>query len=245
MMRLCTIVLTCIFCLPATPLVGTSYAVIAQFGHYTPTTVKATYKLYKAGIWIGTIEEQFTRVGDHYKIVSETETAGPLRLLLRDQLTITSEGTVDAGGLRPNNYQFTRRDDQKKNISAVFDWNEHQIISHHAGDSEKFDLPASTQDRISAMYQFMFSSPRTKEVSLRMSQGKKAELYNYRKQGEPVLTVNKQNIPTVYYARDAKEGESRAHLWLAKTKYYLPVKIVFEEANGASVEQMLVTLHTE
>ena len=245
MMRLRVIVFACVFCWSAISLLGTSHAAIAQLGHDTPTTIKATYKLYKAGIWIGTIEERFTRDGDNYKIVSETETAGPLRLFLRDQLTITSEGTVDAAGLKPHRYQFTRREDQKKNISSIFDWSEHQIISRHAGEREKFDLPAGTQDRISAMYQFMFSSPRTIEVSQRMSQGRKAELYNYRKQGEPVLTVNNENIPTVYYARVEKEGESRAHLWLAKTKYYLPVKIVFEEANGASVEQMLVTLHTE
>ena len=244
-MRFFALTLTCIFCLPAPPLAGSAHAGISQVGRDTPTTVKATYKLYKAGIWIGTTEERFTRNGDHYKIVSETETAGPLRLFLRDQLTITSEGTVDAGGLKPNVYQFTRRNDQKKNISAVFDWSGHVIVSRHAGESEKFDLPAATQDRISAMYQFMFSIPRTIEVSQRMSQGRKAELYNYRRLGEPVLTVNNENIPTVYYARVEKEGESRAHLWLAKTKYYLPVKIVFEEANGASIEQLLVMLQTE
>ena len=74
------------------------------------------------------------------------------------------------------------------------------------------------------MYQFMFNIPRTSEVSVWMTQGKKAELYHYRKIGEPVLTVNDESIPTVYYARNAKDGESRAHLWLAKEKYYLPVR---------------------
>ena len=218
---------------------------MAEANEATPTTVKATYKVYKAGIWVGTIDEQFSRDGDHYKIVSATETAGPLRLFLRDTLTVTSEGTIGAAGLKPDSYQFARRNDQKKNISAVFDWDQHQIASRHNGESETFDLPDGTQDRISAMYQFMFSIPRTAEVSVWMSQGKQAELYRYQKIGEPMLTLNKENIPTVYYAREAKAGESRAHLWLAKSKYYLPVKIMFEDPHGASLEQLLVSLHAE
>ena len=230
--------------------IAIAIAVCASMAHAagsTPTQVKATYKIYKAGIWIGTIEEQFARDGENYKLVSETETAGPLRLFLRDHLTVTSEGTVTADGLKPTSYQFMRRNDQKKNISAVFDWDKRRIVSYHTGDSEIFDLPSGTQDRLSAMYQFMFSIPRTPEVSMWMSQGKKAELYRYRKRGEPTLTVNKESIPTVYYAREAKDGESRVHLWLAtaKGKYFLPVKIVFEDENGESLEQMLVSLHAE
>lgn len=217
----------------------------AQINAAAPTLVKASYRIFKAGIWIGTIDEQFTRDGDKYKIVSETETAGPLRLFLRDTLTVSSEGTIDAGGLKPRSYQFTRRNEQKKNISSVFDWDKQQIVARHSGTSETFDLPMGTQDRLSTMYQFMFSVPRTAVVSMWMSQGKQAEFYRYGKLGEPVLVLNNENIPTVYYAREAKAGESKAQLWLAKSKSYLPVKIVFEDPHGASLEQVLVSLHIE
>ena len=210
----------------------------------TPLMVKASYRIYKAGLFIGTVDEQFTRDGDNYRIVSQTETAGPLRIFIRDQLTITSEGVVGSSGLKPARYQFVRRDDQKKNISSEFDWNKQQIISRHAAETETFDLPAGTQDRISAMYQFMFIRPTASEVTVWMSQGKKAEFYRYRKQGEAILTVDGESMPTVYYARDVKAGESKAHLWLAKEKYFLPVKIVFEEGNGSTLEQMLVSIQT-
>ncbi len=236
-----------IFILAAHLLVTVATAALAEAADSTPTLVKSTYKVYKSGVWIGTIEEQFSRDGDNYKLVSDTETAGPLRLFLRDQLKVTSEGTIDSGGLRPNSYHFTRRNNQKKNISAVFDWSKRQILSHHADEDEIFDLPASTQDRVSAMYQFMFNVPRAAEVSLWMSQGKTAELYRYRKMGAPTLLINKESIPTVYYAREAAAGESKVHLWLGtgKDKYYLPVKIVFEDEHGASLEQILVSLYTE
>ena len=229
---------------------ATSFAIpagipLARADQAAPTSVRASYKVYKAGIWIGTVEEQFSREGDHYKIVSTTDTAGPLRIFLRDRLTVTSEGTVSRAGLKPNSYEFTRRDNQKKNISAAYDWDKQQIHSHHSGEDEVFDLPMGTQDRASAMYQFMFNIPRSTEVSLWMSQGKKAEQYRYLKIDEPVLTINNELFATVYYARDARQGESKAHLWLAKDRYYLPVKIVFEDAHGASLEQLLVALHTE
>lgn len=245
MLRLLAKILTAIYLLSATHFAISAEVAVELSGHTTPTTVKASYKVYKAGLLIGMIEEQFSRDGDNYKIVSTTETVGPLRLFLHDKLTVTSEGTIIAAGLKPNSYQFTRRDGQKKNISAEFNWAKHQIVSHHNDENEVFDLPAGTQDRLSAMYQFIFSIPRTSEVSLWMSQGKKAEQYRYLKLGEPVLALNNEPIPTVYYARDAKQGESKVHLWLAKGKHYLPVKIVFEDANGGSLEQVLVALYTE
>lgn len=246
-MRLHTRIFAVILSVPAMLFAGAVFAATTTTTPTSPTLVKATYKVYKAGIWIGTIEEQFDREGDSYKIVSETDTAGPLRLFLRDRLTVTSKGTIGADGLKPGSYQFARRNDQKKNISSVFDWDKHQIVSQHSGDSEVFELPAGTQDRLSALYQFMFSIPRTPEVILWMSQGKKVEQYRYRKIGEPALTINNESIATVYYVRDAKPGESKAHLWLGtgKGKYYLPVRIVFEDEHGGSFEQLLVSLHTE
>ena len=222
-----------------------AHLAMAQVIEAAPKLVTATYKVYKAGIWIGTIDERFTRDGEHYKIVSATETAGPLRLFLRDTLTVTSEGTIGAGGLKPDNYQFARHNDRKKNISAAFDWDVHQIASRHNDESETFKLPEGTQDRISAMYQFMFNIPRATEVNVWMTQGKQAEQYRYRKVGEPLLTLNKESFATVYCAREAKQGEAKVHLWLAKEKYFLPIKIVFEDANGGSLEQVLVALHTE
>ena len=210
-----------------------------------PTQVLAYYKIYKSGILIGTVDEQFTRDGDRYRIVSTTQTAGALAWLLRDRLTITSDGRIGSAGLEPALYEFRREKNQAKNLSASFDWDKKQIISRHEGKTENFELPAGTLDRVSAMYQFMFKEPRTSEVITWMSQGKKAEQYRYMKQGEPVMTIGETRYPTVHYARETKPGESRAQLWLAKDRYFIPVKMVFEDSHGIALEQSLVTLHVE
>jgi hypothetical protein len=210
-----------------------------------PSDVKAQYKIYKSGILIGNVSEHFTSTGDRYRIVSATQTAGALAWLLRDRLTITSEGRIGSTGLEPAQYEFRREKDQAKNLTAIFDWDRQQIVSQHDGKSENFDLPRGTLDRVSAMYQFMFNAPKTPEVLTWMSQGKKAERYVYRKQGEPVLTIGGTRYPTVHYAREAQPGESHAELWLAKNMHYLPVRMVFEDSHGLALEQSLVSLTTE
>jgi hypothetical protein len=74
-----------------------------------------------------------------------------------------------------------------------------------------------------------------------MSQGKKAEQYRYRRVGEDVVRVGGRDLATVRFAREAKAGESKAELWLARDFNYLPTKMVFEDTNGLVLEQTLVS----
>ena len=210
-----------------------------------PTHVRAQYKIIKAGITIGNVEEVFTRTGEEYKITSITQTSGPLAWILRDRLTITSAGRIGSSGIEPALYEFKRQRDSRKNLSSRFDWEKGKILCDHEGQIEPFDLPRGTLDRVSAMYQFMFNAPRTAEVLVRMSQGKQSEQYRYVKQGEPSVKIGDSEYATVHYVRDAKPGESRAELWLAKDRHYLPVRMVFEDSHGISLEQSLVTLDIE
>lgn len=210
-----------------------------------PTKVWATYKIYKGSFLLGTVEEQFSREGDRYRIVSITQTAGAIAWLLNDRLTVTSEGRIGEAGLEPARYEFKREKNQAKNLVAQFDWEKKQIISQHDGKTEVFDLPVGTQDRVSAMYQFMFKPPQTAEVISWMSQGKKAEQYHYLKQGEPVVSIGDSRFPSVHYARETKPGESRAQLWLAKDRNHIPVRMAFEDSHGIALEQSLVSLRVQ
>ncbi len=214
-----------------------------------PTSVKATYKIYKAGILLGTVEEKFERVGDkgdRYKITSDTRSDGALSLFLKDQLTYASEGRITANGLVPTLFSSVRKSDASRNFTARFDWDKNEIVREHLSDGKKetetFPLPAGTQDRVSSMYQFMQSVPRSQTITAWMSQGKHSEQYVYVKQDEPTLTTRAGEFETVHYARDAKPGESKAQLWLAKSKNYLPVRMIFEDSRGMSLEQSLVEL---
>jgi hypothetical protein len=211
----------------------------------SPQAVTLEYRISKSGIAIGNVNESFTRTDDTYRIVSETRTAGPLKFLLKDKLTIVSVGRIGALGLSPTRYEFRRERDQHKNIDAEFDWNARQIVSRQSSTTENFELPEGTLDRVSAMYQFMFAAPATDTVTAWMSQGKKAEQYRYHKVGDETIHLAGRSFATVRYAREVKAGEAKAELWLAKNYRHLPVKMVFVDRNGMSLEQTLVALTLE
>lgn len=211
----------------------------------SPTQIIAHYRIHKSGILIGTVEERFTRDGDTYRIVSETHTAGALKWLLDDQVTLSSEGKIGSAGLEPARYELKRRNDPTKNISATFEHARRQIVSYHHNKTELFALPPGTLDRISAIYQFVIVAPLTPEVTFWMSQGKEAEQYHYRKQGEPVIKIGDNTYPTVHYVRESKQSRSQAQLWLAKNQHFMPVRILFEDSHGISLEQTLVDLKTQ
>lgn len=210
-----------------------------------PTQIVAHYKIYKSGIYIGAVEEKFTRAGDDYQIISETQTAGALKWLLRDQVTLRAEGKIGLHSLEPTRYELKRQNDKSKNISATFERGTSRIVSLHHNKTEFFELPAGTLDRISAIYQFMFEPPVAPLVTFWMSRGKEAEQYRYRKQGEPFIKVGDTTYPTVHYAREAAPGRPQAQLWLAKNHYFLPVRMIFEDSHGMSLEQTLVDLRAQ
>ena len=210
-----------------------------------PTSITAHYKIYKSGFTIGTVEEKFTRSGDAYKVVSETQTAGALKWILRDQVTLTSTGRVGPHGLEPGAYDLKRQGDASKNVSAIFDRNKNKIFSRHHDRNEVFDLPPGTLDRISAMYQFAFDTPPPSEVTFWMSQGKEAEQYRYRKEDEEEIKIGDTSYATVHYVRVAEAGKAKAELWLAKNQNYLPIRMIFEDSHGLSLEQMLVNIQVQ
>lgn len=205
-----------------------------------PTEVRAVYKVYRGGLLIGHDEERFERRGDRYKIVSETHADGIASWFLRGPFLMVSEGRIVGDELQPLSYSSSRGD-PARTLSARFDWEHNQIESTRRDKKEFFDLPAGTQDRLSVMYQFMLRAPVGDSVTVWMSQGKRSESYRYVKQDETTVHAAVGDFAAVHFAREARAGESKAQLWLAKERFFLPVRIVFEDRNG-KFEQQLVDL---
>ena len=217
-----------------------------------PTLMRVSYKVQRGGILVGTIEEKFERfvdpdqTGERYKITSTTRADGAIALFYRDQIQYTSEGRISASGFTPLVFASSRKNDISRNFTTRFYWAKNEMVREHPTDGrmeqETFDLPPGTQDRLSAMYQFMVTSPGIQSVSTNMTQGKNAEKYIYLKQGEPKLTTPAGEFETIHYAREVKLGEAKAQMWLAKTKNFVPVRIIFEDNKGTVLEQTLIDL---
>lgn len=208
-----------------------------------PTQVEAEYRISTAGIAIGHVSETYVRTGDAYRIESTTRTEGVFRLFRDDAVVVRSTGRVGAGGLQPARFEQRRAGDASRDILAEFDWGKSVLRSEYRGEATTHALPPGTQDRLSIMYQFMNLAPGGDRVRMHMSNGRKVDLYTYRKVGEPRLATPAGEFATTHYERVLdSEGENRAQLWLARDHFNFPVRIVFEDAKGLRLEQTIVSL---
>jgi hypothetical protein len=106
-------------------------------------------------------------------------------------------------------------------------------------------LPAGTQDRLSVMYQFMHAAAPAARVRLPMFNGRKVDFYTYRKVDEPRLATPAGEFDTAHYERVTEsEKENQAELWLARDRFNLPVRVVFQDTKGLRLEQTIVNLVT-
>jgi len=210
-----------------------------------PAEVKAEYKIAAAGITIGSVSETYLRTADAYRIDSTTRAEGPLKLFKDDTIRLHSEGRVGSGGLQPLLFEQRQAVDRSRDIRAEFDWTASLLRSEYRGEKTTRPLPAGTQDRLSVMYQFMNVAPKSERVRMHMSNGRKVELYTYRKVGEPQLETPAGKFETLHYERVTEDAdENRAQLWLARDHFNIPVRVVFEDKRGLRLEQTIVSLRT-
>ena len=208
-----------------------------------PVEVSAEYKLVSAGITIGIVTEQFRREGDTYAIRSTTRSEGPLKLVLDDNITLRSRGRVGGDGLQPMEFEQKRAGDASRDIRATFDWDKGVMHSRYKGESREVALPQATQDRLSVMYQFMALLKPNPTVEMNMSNGRKVDRYTYRLVEEVRLATPAGEFDTVHYERvTATARESKAGVWLARDRFNIPVRVVFDDPRGLKLEQVLLQL---
>lgn len=210
-----------------------------------PTEVVAEYLISTNGITIGRVHETYVRRGDTYRIESTTRAEGILKLFRDDTVFVESEGRVGPKGLEPLRFEQRRASDPGKDVRAAFDWEKSQLRSEYRGERKVLPLPPGTQDRLSVMYQFMNVSRAGERVRVPMSNGRKVDFYTYRRVDAPRLETPAGAFDTVHYERVTEsEKENRAELWLARDRYNLPVRVVFEDTRGLRLEQTLQSLTT-
>ncbi len=210
-----------------------------------PTEITAEYRLTNNGLTIGRVNETFVRRGDTYTIQSVTRSDGVLKIIYDDQITLESSGRVVPSGLQPLQFGQRRARDSSRDIKATFDWDKGVMHSIVDGKLTDVQLPADTQDRISVMYQFMNLTKRGDTVVMPMSNGRKVEFYTYRFVGEAKLNTPAGEFETLQYERVISEpDENRASVWLAKDRFNLPVRVVFDDPKGLRLVQTLVAIET-
>lgn len=211
-----------------------------------PSQIRAGYDVLKGGIKGVAITETYTRTRDRYHIESVSKAVGLLAAFKPEVIRVTSEGDLTAKGLRPSAYAQERKLDSDRNSRADFDWAASRItLADRAGERVQ-PLPAGTQDRLSAMYQFMFA-PLHKAAALDfyMTNGSKVDIYNYLVAPGQSVTVPLGTFKTLYIASPPRTGESRTEIWLAEELGNFPCKMVITDPDGDQLVQVLTQFTVE
>lgn len=207
-----------------------------------PTTIEVSYDVYKDSLMIGVIEETYTRDGDSYTLTSTTTPRGLLALFKPEKVFVKSSGKIGKQGLQPLRFSHRRERDTSKDTDAEFDWDKGELTQIHQAQRNVVDLPEGAQDRLSAMYQFMFLPKSAKAADFPMTNGMKLNNYHYAVSRGPKVETPAGNFATLYLDDQPGAGERRTEIWLATQRYNLPCKMVITESNGDRLTQVLSKL---
>lgn len=208
-----------------------------------PTRIEAEYDILTRGIKLGEVREVFVRDVDQYHIQSVSKPVGLLALFRPETIVVTSEGEIGKDGLQPRKFTHRRAHSPEKNTQADFDWINHTLtVSDHAG-IRQLPLPRFTQDRLSAMYQFVIAPPRARlELDLQVTNGSKLQPYHYLLDPTRSAKVPFGEVRSYYLRTPPQSTAWKSEIWLAIEHEYFPAKIVLTEDGGDQFVQVLRTL---
>jgi hypothetical protein len=217
---------------------------IASTAHAVPpVSVKATYDVYKSNIRLGQISESYTRNNDHYTLISTTRAVGLLAIFQRGKISIKSTGMVSDQGLKPLHFSDMRNSEEAKNHRAEFDWNAMKLTLTEQSKNTVVALLDGTQDRLSAMYQFMFLSwGQSDTLGFNMTNGSKLDSYNYRVTPNQHVTVPLGTFKALYLTSTPETDAGKTEIWLATEHHYFPYKMIITDRDGDKLTQVLTKI---
>lgn len=209
----------------------------------TPAGIQASYDVFMSGMQVGQMVENYTRSDDHYTLTSTTTPLGLAAVFRPGKIISNSRGLIDRHGLRPQHFEHTREGDANKDSRAEFDWDARQLTLTHQALHAQLALPDGTQDRLSAMYQFMFLQlDGLSTLDFTMTDGHKLDSYHYLVGSRQKIDTSAGQCDGLYLDNQAKPGESRTEIWLS-AEYNLPCKMIITDAKGGQFVQLLSGLH--
>lgn len=178
----------------------------------------------------------------HYKITSLTEPSGVVSLFIGN-LVQESEGELTKTGLQPQRYVYQYGNKDDKTYFATFDWANKTLLLKSSKGEKTEPLVEGAQDLLSFMYQFMFVPP-LETMQIPITNGKKLKVYDYRFEGEQLLTGELGEINTLHISRSGWDSEDKMELWLAPGFQYIPIKIRKTEKDGKVYEMTATQVNT-
>jgi hypothetical protein len=197
---------------------------------------EASYRIKRAGLTLGSTRLTFqVSPGGQYTYKSTSGIGGFLSWFRKEHVMESSHGSVQADGIRPDEYRFRRTGDRGSRLARVrFDWQNGKAVNTVDGIPWQMDIPPGTLDKLVvqiAIMQQLQAGPADLEFSI--ADGGKPKRYSIHIRGQETVDVPAGEFDTVRIEQKADHTQRKTFLWAAPALGYLPVKIMREESNGA------------
>ena len=207
-----------------------------------PHKLALSYDLSYNGVVAAELTEVLQHDGKSFSLSSEGRGKGIGALLYRGAAKRSCRGEVTPDGLRPLEFRDQRGD--KPASVARFDWVKKTLTQEHDGKNETTNMTLPLQDRLSFLYDFAFqSSPELvpgKTIKVTLTDGKGLTRFQYDVAGQETLKTPAGELETVRLVKQRDNKDDRGtEIWFARSRNYLPVRILLIEKDGARIDQIL------
>lgn len=176
-----------------------------------------------------------------YHITSEARASGVFKLVRPGRIVRDSQGIITQQGLRPS--RFSDRRGKKIPSTAIFDWKNDFLVIRHKNQEKKEVLPIGTLDRLSLLYNYIFTPLDGEFVDLHVTDGRHLQQVRYSIEKETLETpVGK--LETIVLTKQLEENDNmKRKIWFATNHHMLPVRIVSKEKDGLELEKMVTSIN--
>jgi hypothetical protein len=166
-----------------------------------------------------------------YTLVSTVEAKGLASLFISGRITQTSEGSVNDGGLQPE--QYTENKGERRQEPARFIWPENRLVL--SGSRGSVPLQPQAQDLLSFPFH-LAATARVGEAEFNqaVSNGRKLQFYHFRVIGEESLALANRTVDTLHL-KGHREGAGDLDVWLDHREHFLPVQVRTIDQRGKQV----------
>lgn len=166
-----------------------------------------------------------------YSMVSTVEATGLAAFFIHGRIVQVSQGKVDGGGLRPEQYWLERSG--RKEDSARFNWAMNSLAL--TGEEASRPLHPQAQDLLSFPFQLALTvRPDEPDFVLWVTNGRKFRDYTFHMLGQETVNLTAAQT-TALHLQGARPGEGTLDVWLDLAKSGLPVRIRTRGEDGKTM----------
>ena len=213
-----------------------------------PVPFEARYELRANGIVVGERTLRLGRDGaGDFRLEALTEPRGLGKLFHARNLREFSRFRIEAGRLRPLEYDYRREGRKPRHVHLLFDWDAHRVTNDIDGNRWQMSIPEGTLDKLLVQLAIArdLASGDREAYRYAIADGGKLKTFRFVIEGSETIETPAGRFATVKLLRKRHDHDRTTRLWCADRLGYLPVRILQDEHEDAVRFESLLTRHVQ